>query len=387
MGALHCGLNVGQSRDFFHIEGYHFWAFGLTNGNPVLVGGVYFDGNTVALHLGSTGGVNGANLVDICLQASFNISGGGGTWLHCANLMMDGPNSLINMTGGQWVQMSNVYFSGIPPSGASAALSRINLSGGQLFINNLFNTSSGNPAINATNGVLRVNGAQLLNATYNVSTVVASGAADLDIQSVFGGLNITSGAWTVPVVNFTSVGKCTFQGNTFREIGPGGSSIGLVITNDSGYHTVSDNGWNGWGWTPPGVAGQYGFNANRTAYGNVLLSALSGHAANLNLTSAAGIRRNVGFQSGGVARWNVLVNAAAEPNDGSNVGTDFQIASYNDAGGLFYIPLSITRSTGRVALNRLPLTSTYANDAAAAAAGVGVGELYRNGSVVQVRVA
>ena len=137
MGALHCGLNVGQSRDFFHIEGYHFWAFGLTNGNPVLVGGVYFDGNTVALDLGSTGGVNGANLVDICLQASFNISGGGGTWLHCANLMMDGPNSLINMTGGQWVQMSNVYFSGNPTIRGKRGTLADQPVGRSLFINNL----------------------------------------------------------------------------------------------------------------------------------------------------------------------------------------------------------------------------------------------------------
>jgi hypothetical protein len=32
------------------------------------------------------------------------------------------------------------------------------------------------------------------------------------------------------------------------------------------------------------------------------------------------------------------------------------------------------------------LDGNYANDAAAAAAGVGVGQFYRNGSVVQIRV-
>ena len=36
---------------------------------------------------------------------------------------------------------------------------------------------------------------------------------------------------------------------------------------------------------------------------------------------------------------------------------------------------------------KLQTTTSYANDAAAAAGGVAIGQLYRNGSVVQVRVA
>ena len=40
-------------------------------------------------------------------------------------------------------------------------------------------------------------------------------------------------------------------------------------------------------------------------------------------------------------------------------------------------------SAGRVGLG---IMTTYANDAAAAAGGVAIGQLYRNGSVVQVRV-
>ena len=41
-------------------------------------------------------------------------------------------------------------------------------------------------------------------------------------------------------------------------------------------------------------------------------------------------------------------------------------------------------SAGRVAI---PIMTSYANDAAAAVGGVAIGQLYRNGSVVQVRVA
>ena len=39
-----------------------------------------------------------------------------------------------------------------------------------------------------------------------------------------------------------------------------------------------------------------------------------------------------------------------------------------------------------VTLSALPGSPSYANDAVAAAGGVAVGQLYRNGSVVQVRV-
>jgi hypothetical protein len=37
-------------------------------------------------------------------------------------------------------------------------------------------------------------------------------------------------------------------------------------------------------------------------------------------------------------------------------------------------------------LTAIPGSTTYANDAAAAAGGVAVGQLYRNGSVVQCRI-
>jgi hypothetical protein len=39
-----------------------------------------------------------------------------------------------------------------------------------------------------------------------------------------------------------------------------------------------------------------------------------------------------------------------------------------------------------MALERLAGTTSYANDAAAAAGGVKVGAIYRNGSVIQIRI-
>jgi hypothetical protein len=43
-------------------------------------------------------------------------------------------------------------------------------------------------------------------------------------------------------------------------------------------------------------------------------------------------------------------------------------------------------SGGAIKLSGVQASTSYANDAAAAAGGVGVGQVYRNGSVVQVRI-
>ncbi len=49
--------------------------------------------------------------------------------------------------------------------------------------------------------------------------------------------------------------------------------------------------------------------------------------------------------------------------------------------------LSLQPSGGALRLPGIPASASYANDAAAATGGVPVGQLYRNGSVLQVRVA
>jgi hypothetical protein len=54
----------------------------------------------------------------------------------------------------------------------------------------------------------------------------------------------------------------------------------------------------------------------------------------------------------------------------------------------FPLPSGLTqKSYSPIANFQLPTSTSYANDAAAAAGGVLVGELYRNGSAVMVRVA
>ena len=329
VGALNCGLFVGQARDVFHVSHYHFWSFGFTAGNQPILNGVYFDGNTVAIDIGSQGGVNGANMTDIFAQAKINISGGVSTWAHFTNLMMDGPNSLLNMTDGQWVQISNMYSVGAPARGASVGLARINQAGGQLFINNLFTSAYGAPSIAISGGVIRLLGAQLLNGTYNVPSITCSGGGDLDVQDVLFGTGTTSGAWTVPVVSFTSSGACRFSNNIFREASPGDVG-GLVITTDAAKHSVDGNAWNGWKFSIPGISGQYGFSHSLVAQKQMYLNALPAHAIAYNIDANAGQQRAFNVTTDGLLRWALLVDAGAE--SGGNAGSGFSISRYNDAG-------------------------------------------------------
>ena len=104
----------------------------------------------------------------------------------------------------------------------------------------------------------------------------------------------------------------------------------------------------------------------------------------VNVNAAAGTYRSFTMQSGGLSRWAIQTSSLAE--GGSNAGSDLFVQSFTDAGGTLAQPLQIKRATGAVSLPVLAASVTYANDAAAATGGVPVGGLYRNGSVVQIRV-
>ncbi|HEY1878437.1 MAG TPA: hypothetical protein VGG68_00745 [Caulobacteraceae bacterium] len=69
----------------------------------------------------------------------------------------------------------------------------------------------------------------------------------------------------------------------------------------------------------------------------------------LYLTAPAGTGRAIYFQTSGATRWTVTADGAAE--SGSNIGTNFVINRYNDAGTFVDQPFTIQRATGMVTLN------------------------------------
>jgi hypothetical protein len=69
----------------------------------------------------------------------------------------------------------------------------------------------------------------------------------------------------------------------------------------------------------------------------------------------AGQSKIITYRTAGLQRFGLYVNNTAE--SGSNVGSDFAIRAYNDAGTLLTTPVFIKRSTGNVGINTLTGTA------------------------------
>ena len=78
-------------------------------------------------------------------------------------------------------------------------------------------------------------------------------------------------------------------------------------------------------------------------------------ATRLAIRGDAGQNRLISYRTGAVQRFGLYVNNTAE--SGSNVGSDFAIRAYNDAGTLLNTPVFIKRSTGNVGVNTLTGTA------------------------------
>jgi hypothetical protein len=74
----------------------------------------------------------------------------------------------------------------------------------------------------------------------------------------------------------------------------------------------------------------------------------SAAATRLAIRGDAGQNRLISYRTGAVQRFGLYVNNTAE--SGSNVGSDFAIRAYDDAGTLLSTPLFIKRSTGNVGI-------------------------------------
>jgi hypothetical protein len=90
-----------------------------------------------------------------------------------------------------------------------------------------------------------------------------------------------------------------------------------------------------------------------TLTGNLLLNnTTAGITGVLGISAAAGASKSVNLYTAGSARWALLANGTAEA--GGNVGTDFELRRYTDAGILIDTPMTIARSTGVVQFSQAP---------------------------------
>jgi hypothetical protein len=110
--------------------------------------------------------------------------------------------------------------------------------------------------------------------------------------------------------------------------------------------------------------------------------------AAIDINGPATANRELAFSTNNVGRWSLTTIGGAE--GGGNAGSDFGVFSYTDAGAPWRRPIFLSRDTGVMTLSSAPIITSIANaanDAAAAAAGVQLGGVYRTGSALMVRIA
>ena len=341
MCAFNTGLSLDNCFDFGHISGWHFWTFDLS---PSLYS-VYMDGLTFAARFGVSATAEGMSCTDWTVANARVSIDNSDSWLEFSGLMMDGDNATLEVKACQFTQISGVYFSG-SSAGSNPNPAQMNISGGNTLVSNLWMNSS-HTNINVTGGALRVCGGEIIQSTPSASAATVSGGA-LELRDLALVANTGAGAWTVPFVNVTG-GTIFFQNNRFASASVGDVG-GLVIANDNNQHAVSNNFWNGWGFTSPGPLGAYGWSANgvinKQAYmlGGATFGSPTGGGVSLFVVSAAGTNRNFGYFSGASLRWNAGVTGT--PESVGNVGSDYQIQRYDDSGAFIDTPFSIVRSSG-----------------------------------------
>lgn len=122
--------------------------------------------------------------------------------------------------------------------------------------------------------------------------------------------------------------------------------LGTAATKDTGTS----------GATVPLLSAQNTWGASQTILGTLNCSA--GFAVDNTVASQA---RNVTYNTSGVIRWNVACDSLTET--GSNVGSNFVIARFDDGGNLLSIPVVINRATGSTTIaNGVALDNTVASN-------------------------
>ena len=198
-----------------------------------------------------------------------------------------------------------------------------------------------------------------------------------------GAFNTLIGSGTATTTLATGTGNIVIGTSSFADTPAPNTSNMLVIQGNSNTPVISATGLNTA--TPavlmPGALTTGGnVSAGDSLFSYKLVQAGApngGSPGTIVLYGAAGEQRGLNIYRGLNPAWTILVQGATD---------DLNFGRWNDAGAFQGNALSLIRATGAVLLPALAASTTYANDAAAAAGGVAVGQLYRNGSAVMCRV-
>lgn len=292
-GALTTGMlwgsPSGQSNagalDFVHINGYHFWPFGLTH-TTYLYPGVYRDGNTVAASFGEIQSLDSRGFDSFVGQVNFTSDASRGMY-HFTTMMLDGDNANLNVAAAGFIQIGELYSS----KTAAATATNFTVSGGKVYIGNIYYYGGTvNGAVAVTGGTLDIYGGSFYWNNTTVSAATISGGAlkftDTDLAGA-------RARYAQPFIAQTG-GTVALVGNTFST---GSTGVGISITSDNAANYVVHNLLAGWTMAvPPGALGRYGPNSNE--YINYPSTSVGvGPGALANATSATTENTAIGYNA------------------------------------------------------------------------------------------
>lgn len=358
IGALDCGISMGEGTailDTCHIKALHFWAFDLSYAGQQ---SVFLDGQTISLRVGRVDGFSCHGFLSHCGRVILTAEAVGSYIF--SHLFLD-TLADIEVTGGSdtILQISNMT------CGIISTQSRpvVDIAAGRTQISNWVCNS------NCPQPHLRVSGTADVTVTeinawcwiLNAPAVVVWDTATLRLSGKLTPMQ-TTGTYTGGIVSQN--GNSILQISRLDMTGPAGTTGTAVQLNQDNRGNVADTVLlNATGWSNtfvPGPNGHYGpWLSSRDAIPNGLhfgSNAVTGSDMSKHLELYNGYA-GINVTSGAM---NLIV---------SNT-----------------IALSVVANLSAVLMPLLATSASYASDAAAASGGVAPGQLYRNGSVVQVRV-
>lgn len=229
------------------------------------------------------------------------------------------------------------------------------------------NAVDGIATLNTTGGTTTLAAAQNGTAVVLVSgTLTANAILLVPNTGLLRILNRTSGAFSLTVKTAAGTGIVVTQ------------NTGSILIADGTNVVIADNDFAGL--VVPIASGGTGAStaaAARTALGaapiadptftglftssgpTTVFGSNTGGSASFTINAAAGTYRTLHFYTAGSPRWDLSTDNVAEA--GSNAGTNFVLNCFSDTGAYVATPMTVTRSTGNVALPLVTITGGTIN--------------------------
>jgi len=389
VGCMNIGLDIDQCYNFPKLDHFMLWGWGI----PQAMLGIYYDGQTVAMNLGQCDDFTADSIQSWCGIVNFTSAW---SWGQISKLKLDGDNADLNIVGngpGSWVQIGEMYKSG----GQNNVGVPIVCSGAcRVHITELILVAAqNNPSITLAGGELTINGGYMWNGQIGGSPMISVAGGDLCINQ----MRFDSSAARGPGYLVQTGGSVRINNSVFLvPPAPGAPAFILV---DNARNAITNVVLNGWGFTAPGPLGRYEV---QDATGIIYTNRRSIFAETDTLTSAQVTIKPTDLgpnaQEGKLRLYGVFPTGSdTGPRLSASIRAGFATTSWTAPYLDFWVAngtndvasdanmLRVARFTlGAVMFPVLASSTSYASDAAAAAGGVAVGQLYRNASAVMVRV-